>query len=81
MKKKSFLSFNVEHSDIVLVKELPFFFQAIRGHLSLIHATYANDDDLMQTGRSVKEWKNETQDYLSSFGRYDYFMSRIFLFA
>lgn len=32
--------------------------EAISGHLTLIHATYANDDELMQNGTTVGQWKN-----------------------
>ncbi|TRY61846.1 hypothetical protein TCAL_10559 [Tigriopus californicus] len=32
--------------------------EAISGHLTLIHATYANDEELMQNGTTVGQWKN-----------------------
>ena len=32
--------------------------EALNGHLSLSHANYANDDDIMETGKSVGEWKS-----------------------
>ena len=32
--------------------------EALDGHLSLIHSTFANDEDVMETGDSVQEWKD-----------------------
>ena len=32
--------------------------EALDGHLSLIHSTFADDDDIMETGDSVKQWKD-----------------------
>ena len=32
--------------------------EALDGHLSLIHSTFANDDDIIETGESVQQWKD-----------------------
>ena len=32
--------------------------EALDGHLSLIHSTFADDDDIMETGDSVRQWKD-----------------------
>ena len=31
---------------------ITYVFQALQGHLSLVHAHYANDDEIMQTGEN-----------------------------
>ena len=47
-----------------------FFPQALQGHLSLLHAYYGNDNDIMQTGKTVSEWRQQLSTKLSMIPRY-----------
>ena len=40
--------------------------EAVDGHLSLIHSTFANDEDIMETGDSVRHWKDSLRAQVKS---------------
>ena len=40
--------------------------EAVDGHLSLIHSTFANDEDIMETGDSVQHWKDSLRAQVKS---------------
>ena len=42
------------------------FFQALQGHLSLLHAYYGNETDIMQTGKTVSQWRDQLKKMLSN---------------
>lgn len=45
--------------------------EALQGHLSLIHANYANDDAKMQTGDTVGKWREMLKDRLDKRNEFD----------
>merc|ERR1719510_1162859 len=38
--------------------------EALQGHLSLIHAYYGNDGDIVQTGETVSAWRQRLKQKL-----------------